>query len=289
VGIGTAIRLGTLLSILLAGLAWGRAPGIVVATLAVATGVVAEAVYAGWRVRPVLRGALRDAPRVDPPLTPASFLRFYVPLMVTPLFVFLTLPLASAAMSRMPRPMDSLAAWPVVNGFVFAVRSVGFALNEVAVALLDRPGARPALLRFAHALAATLTVVVLVTATTPLAGLWFGRVSALPTDLVRLALAGLAAALPMPGLAVYQNLLQGVVVHGRRTRGVTESVLVLLAVSGLFLAAGVAAQPAPGLPVALFALTAGTLATVGWLARRAREAAASPAAGPRPGPDPQTS
>jgi hypothetical protein len=166
--------------------------------------------------------------------------------------------------------MDSLAAWPVLNGLVFTLRSVGFALNEVVVALLDRPRAYPALRRFALLLAACSSTVLLVTAATPLGGFWFGRVSALPPHLVALARGALWLAFVLPGLSALQSLYQGVIVYGRRTRAVTESVAAYLAVSAVVLAAGVAAARAPGIHVAALALATGTAAQVAWLAWRAR-------------------
>src|SRR5688572_3588549 len=59
VSVGTAIRLGTIVAVLLAGAALPAVPAIVTGSAAVVLGVVAEALYAAWAVRPVLRGAVR--------------------------------------------------------------------------------------------------------------------------------------------------------------------------------------------------------------------------------------
>src|SRR5215831_10460448 len=179
VGAGTAVRLTAMAAVLGIGLTWRQLPGIVVGTCAVICGVVSEAIFAGWRVAPVLRGPLPAAPPVSPSLDSRSFFRFYFPLMVTPLFYILSMPLASAAMSRMALPLQSLAVWPVLNGVVFTLRSTGFALNEVVVALLDRPGADAALKRFAWLLAGTTSSLLLIAAVSPIGLWWFGAVSAL--------------------------------------------------------------------------------------------------------------
>src|SRR5262249_22624586 len=134
VGIGTAVRLASYLVVLSLGLAIHRLPGIVVAAAAVIAGVVSEALYAGMRVRPVLRTPVAAASAVTPPLTMTRFVRFYLPLSVTPLILFLAMPMVTGTMSRMAQPLDSLAVWPVLNGLTFALRSAGFALNEVVVA-----------------------------------------------------------------------------------------------------------------------------------------------------------
>ena len=79
----------------------------------------------------------------------------------------------------MPRALISLAAWPVVTGLIFMLRSLGIAFNEVVVALLDEPGAAPALRRFTGILAAGTTLALVAIAATPVAPWWFSRVSAL--------------------------------------------------------------------------------------------------------------
>jgi len=270
VGLGTLVRLSANAAVLAVGFALHTVPGIVVGTLAVAAGVVSEALFAGAMVRPVLRGALREAPPQTTPLTPESFMRFYLPLAMMPLISFVAMPLASAAMSRMPRPIDSLATWPVITGLVFTLRSVGFAMNEVVVSQLDRPRPVFALRRFAALLASVTTCVLLVVAASPLGGLWLGRVSALPPSLVALGRTGLWVCFLLPALSVFQSLYQGVIVHSRRTRGVTESVVLLLITMASVLAAGLASGRVVGLHVALAAMVAGNAAQVGWLWWRSR-------------------
>jgi len=270
VGIGTAIRLSAAGLVLALGMVAGNLPGIVVGTLAVIAGVGSEAIYAAVRVHAVLRDQVRPAPAVGPPLTMQRFVKFYLPLSVTPLIVFLAMPMSSAAMSRMASPLDSLAVWPVVSGLVFTLRSTGFALNEVVVALIERPGAVPVLRRFTLALATITMGLLLVVAVTPLGGLWFGRVSALSPDLEALARASLWVAIALPALSTLQSFYQGAIVHSHRTRGVTEAVLIYLATSAAVLGAGVTWLRFPGLFVALAAMVVGNALMVVWLRLRAR-------------------
>jgi hypothetical protein len=269
VGVGTTVRLSTLALVLLLGYVYGRLQGIVVGTLAVTASVVAEALFAGFAARPIERGALARAEAVAPPLTQARFLKFYVPLLLTPLIGFLAMPLTSAAMSRMPRALESLAVWPVLTGLVFTLRSVGFALNEVVISMLERPGALPALRRFAFMLAAVTSGLLFVLAMTPLGRLWLGGVAGLEPGLVQLAAAGLALAVFVPGATAIQSLYQGMLVHAHRTRGITESVAMLLAGTGLALAAGGLLTRAPALYVGMSAFVLGITAQTLWLRRRA--------------------
>src|SRR5512140_2076053 len=213
VGVGTAVRLGANLVVLVLGSLYGRLAGIVVGTIAVTAGVVSEAVFAGLAARPVVRDVLPHAPEVVPPLSRARFLRFYVPLLLTPFITFLAMPLTSAAVSRMPRALESLAVWPAFSGLVFVLRSVAFALNEVVVSLLERPGSWPALKRFTGLLALTTSALLAGLALTPLGRLWFGGLAGLPPPLVALATVGLLLVLPAPALAAGQSLHQGSLVH----------------------------------------------------------------------------
>ncbi|HVP38955.1 MAG TPA: hypothetical protein VMS93_07195 [Candidatus Saccharimonadales bacterium] len=269
VGIGTAVRLGANCLVLGAGWVVGHVPGIVVGTLAVSAGVLSEAAYAGLAVRPVLRRQVRLAPPAPTPLTAAAFLRFFAPLVLTPLILFLAGPVATGGISRMPLALQSLAAWPVANGLVFVLRSSGIALNEVVVALLERPRALPVLRRVCLAMAAATTAVLAAVAATPLAHLWFAGVSGLAPELDALAGAGLWFALLLPGLSALQSYYQGALLHVHRTRAITESVVVYVGLCTAALVAGVAAQRLCGLYVAAAAVTLGTAGQVAWLRARA--------------------
>ena len=271
---GTLVRLTTLGSVLALGLWRGTWPGIVVGTSAVACGVMAEAVFARFAVRPVRRGALAQAPAVEPPLTMPAFVRFYTPLLLTPLLNFIAMPLAAGAMSRMPNALESLAAWPVLSGTTFTLRSVGFAYNEVMVALLDRWRPVPALRRFAWGLGLLTSGMLLVLAATSLGRWWFGRGSALPEGLAELAWRALWLLVPMGALSVWQSFHQGVLVHAHRTRAITESMAVLLVATSAVLGIGVAWHSLPGLYFAALALTVGSVAQIAWLQYRSRPALA---------------
>jgi hypothetical protein len=280
VGIGTAVRLSGNILVLAIGYAIHTLPGIVVGASAVAFGVVSEAVYIGLVSRPIISKQLHASPPIEHALTFHKFLHFYIPLAMTPLLMLLTGPIGSAAVSRMPRALDSLAVWPVINGLGFAFRSIGIAFNEVVVALLDRPGAVPALRRFALALGVSTSCLLLLIAATPLAGLYFGRISALDAPLALLGRQGLWIILLMPAQAVLQSWFQGQILHSRKTRGITEAVGVYLAVNTLVLLAGIRHGGATGIYVALAGLVVGAIAQVAWLWLRTRAGHAVTVAAP---------
>ncbi|MFU8773152.1 MAG: hypothetical protein ACNA8H_12125 [Anaerolineales bacterium] len=272
VGIGTAIRLMTDILVLAIGYLIGTIPGIVVATSAVAAGVIFEASYIGLVVKPVLRNQLQTAPPPKDPLTLRAFLDFYIPLALTSLLILVVQPIGSAALSRMPNALASLAVWPVLSGLVFMFRSIGVAYNEVVVALLDEPLSSQNLRRFSIILSTSTTVIMLGITATPLSGIWFGTLSGLPPDLVVIAILGLWLGLLMPGLSVWQSWYQGAIMHSRRTRGITEAVVVFLVTCSGLLWAGVVWGEIIGLYVGMTSFVIASAAQTCWLWIRARPA-----------------
>ncbi len=268
VGTGTLIRLTADTLVLVTGYFLGTFPGIVVASCAVIFGVLCEALYVGLASQSVIQDELKRAPLVTPVLRLDSFVAFYIPLVLTSLLVLLVQPIGSAALGRMPLSLYSLAAWPVVTGFVSLFRSLGVAYNEVVVALLDWPGARRALRNFTFLLAGLSTVGILVAAYKPLAAWWFGDVSDLSPTLVEMALPALWLSIPLPALTVLQNWYQGTLVHARQTRSITEAVAIFLAVASLALAAGAIWSQAAGLYIASTAFTLANIAQTAWLGFR---------------------
>ncbi len=268
VGIGTVFRLGGVFAALAVGYRLGL-PGIAVGAAATAAGVLGEALFVGLRVRPLVRRELPAAAGGEE-LNLRSFLSFYLPLSLTPLIFLLSRPIGSAAISRMPEALDSLAVWPAVTGLVFLVRSAGMAYNEVVVASLARPGAYRPLRAFAWGLAGITTAILFALAATPLGRLWLERVSGLSPHLADLGRWGLWLALPLPALTVVQNWLQGIVVHTRRTRAITEAVVAFLIANVAVLAAGVAGGSVTALYVALAGMTVGEVVRTAWLALRSR-------------------
>ena len=256
--------------VLLTGYLVGNIPGIVVATSAVAAGVISEALYVGIVVQPVLRRHVRSTPAAAQILTLRNFLEFYFPLAMTSLLTLIVQPMGSAALSRMPQPLESLAAWPVVTGLIFMLRGLGMAYNEVVVALLDEPFSRETLQRFAHWLAAGTTVGLLALAATPLSAVWFEKISALSPNLADLSRMGLWIGLFMPAMTVYQSWYQGAILNGRRTRGITEAVVIFLVSSGILLTAGVIWGQVTGLYIGLGVFLISSAAQNGWLWYRSR-------------------
>jgi hypothetical protein len=283
VGIGTAVRLGTIIAVLAAGYALGSVPGIVLGASAVAAGVMAEAAFAGIAVRPILRESLPAAAvGTTRPLTLRSFLEFYTPLAVTATATLFVLPLTSAAISRMPRSLDSLAVWPVISGLTFALRSLGHAYNEVVVALVDRRDAYPALRRFATGMGLAVTAALVIIAATPLSRLYFAGISGLSKPLADLAVVALWVAIPLPVASVVQHWLQGILTAAHRTRPVGEAIVLYVTVTSVVLGVGIALGTIAGIQVGLAAAALGYFAQCAWLFARSRSTRRALSAGSGP-------
>lgn len=268
IGQGTLVRLSALgLGLLLMRSVFDQS-GVVTAATAVAMGVVAEAAFIGFRVRPAIRDHLALQPVVAPALTLGGFLHFYVPLALTAVLHLLTQPIGSAALSRMPGALSSLAVWPVVASFTFVFRGVAIAFNEVVVAHSGRPGAEATLRRFTQRAAAATGGVLALVAVTPLAHAYFAGVSGLAPSLVPLAEIALWCAIPLPFVSFWQSRYQGILVRERETRAVLQSVCLALATTIVVAFAGVAYGRIPGVFVMIVGFVLAMLAQVAWLRSR---------------------
>ena len=270
VSVGTGIRL--VVSVVVLGLGYVfRAPGVVTATAALSTGVLAEAAVVGAvvaRVRP------RHLGQDDPERTPLrgrAFREFYVPLALMPVVALVIQPVGTSAISRMPQVVESLALWPVLVGLAFFFQALGISFNEVVVALIGRPGARRALKRFTLWLIVLTVTLPSLLAFTPLSAPWFGTVIGLDAKLTHMATLALMIAVPIPATRVLQSWYQGLLVARRQTRGISEAVFVFAVVCTGVMAIGVVMQSIAGLYVALAGFAIGRFAQTIWLAYRARQ------------------
>jgi hypothetical protein len=272
VGLGTFLRALAGLAVLQVGLHLHdvlEVSGVVVAATAVATSVTLEAVFIGVVVRPIVAERLPEPSPDATPLELKAFLAFYLPLAMTPFLTLLIQPVGAAAMARMPRDLDSLAAWPAVHGLVFLFRSFGFALNEVVVAHAKDPGGLAVLRRFTFELAALLVGALLVVALSPLGSLWFGTASGFAEPLAALSASALLLAVLMPGYQTLQSYYQGVLVATGRTRPVTEAVALYLVVSCVGLGIAATWDFVTGLYAALGVFTIAGLSQTLWVRWRA--------------------
>ncbi len=271
VGIGTAIRLVALTIGLILGLRIDSPSGIVVGTFAISLGVLSEAVFVRMRAQPILSKLRLMPPHEGDPPNFRKFLRFYIPLATTPLLTLLTLPIASAALSRMPSPIDSFAIWPILGGLVFLFQGIGLAYQEVVVALIEKPNFFLPLRRFAFQLAMGNSTILAVIAITPLAEFWFVTLSGLPLELALIGKTTLWFALLLPALTVIASWLQGILLHAHETRGIMEAVALYLLTTATILGYGIYLGTIMGIYMGYMASVCGLTMQTLWLGFRCQQ------------------
>jgi hypothetical protein len=274
--VGTLLRFAADAAVLVAGYMIGKLPGASLASLMMSVGTITEAVYVGLRVRPILRNELRPAPPLANPVSIWEMLVFFIPLGMMPLLNQLIRPIGSAALSRMPHPLATLAIWPVIASFSSLIATPGGALNEVVIAMLDRPGARVALLRFTRILMVVQFTVFVVIAFTPLSSWWFSSVSGLEPDLTHLAQSAFMLLIPASLFSPLQSWFSGIILHSRKSRSVTEAMAIYLGVYTAALVFGGAFIPdtVSGIYIAVVGSMLASLCQVFWLWFRSRPALA---------------
>ena len=265
VGLGTLIRLGVSASVLLGGLVIQNIPGIIVATAALSAGVLAEAGFMFLCVRPIVRDLQQTEAVPENHLSLERLCKFYWPLALTPLITLATLSIGSAAISRMPRALESLAVWPVLGGLTFMFRSVGIAVQEVVVTFSDRPHFLRPLQHFVWLVSLGASATLLVISATPLSTLWFESVAALSPELSSLASTALWMAVVLPALSPWESYFQGELVYRGATTYVTQAVSLYLLGSTFVLVMGIVYGQITGLFVGVAATLTGKSVQMWWL------------------------
>lgn len=259
IGFGTAIRMATM-ALVAGGLALGTSLNSV---MIVATGllasVFAEAIYAHWVSREVIRTHFRhDDPFLEP-LTSQKLLKFHVPLTLTTMVTLVGLPVVSAALSQAPNPVITLAAWQIATTLIWLHRTAVFALPEVVITLAKDAQSVQALRRFCLYVGLATSGVMVLSALVGLDRWFFTTVlgaKEAPSELAHLAFV-LTIATPLIGAV--QSYIRGMLTAHHLTAsrlyaiGVSMAVLVGLLVLGVFLRW-------PGVVNAAVAITASLLA-----------------------------
>lgn len=266
---GTFVRLGSVVVLLGIAYATSLLAGAVAGALAIIVGVLGEMGYTQLRAAPVIRERLLGRPLEGRAMTLPRFLGFFTPLVTMTVLTMVVQMLVTVALGRMPRPLESLAVWPVVYGFLMMWQSPAIAYTEVVISLLGEPGAVRSLRRFTLGLGLVTSAGLLLVAATPLARLWFVHVAGLGEPLVDLARTALWIGLLAPALRALHSWFQGLIMFGERTRGIMESVFVFLAAAGAVLVGGVAWSGIDGIYVGMVAFVVSLGAQVGWLKYRA--------------------
>jgi len=274
VAYGTVVRLSGMASAALFASRVMGLPGATTGALGLSAGVVAEAVAARLMARRSLRELAPDGPGRE--LTFRRVWDFYLPLALTSVLNLGVNPLVTFFLGQSRLALESLAVLPVVNSLVFLFGSGGLAFQETAIALLGpRKEGYPVLRSFAWSLGAAAALALVVTAYTPLLGLWLGGVSGLSPALAAVAVWPVRLLALQPALTVAQCFQRALLVAARTTRVVTAATVVEVGVIVSVLAAGVLWFQWVGAVAAAAALLSGRATSVLFQWGPARRAASS--------------
>ena len=243
VAVGTLIRLLAMTVAALLGYLLLDIPGAWVGGLALGTGVTVEAIAARFMAAETVRDLLAEegnSAYTGRTVTYRAIATFYLPLALTSLIGLTIQPLLTFFMGRSVSPVESLAIYPVVHSLSFFFRSVGFAYQDAAIALIgERFEHYRELRRFCFTLGAVTTAGLALVAFTPLFQLWFTVLSGLTPELTSFALVPARIIVPLPFLSVLLSFQRAILVEGRRTQHITwASVIEVTTVAVLFLTLG---------------------------------------------------
>lgn len=187
----------------------------------------------------------------------AAITRFYYPLALTSFIALTVQPMLTFFMGRAPSPIESLAVFPVVHSLVFLFTCLGLSYQEAVIALVGRRYEHaPALGRFGTRLGIGASAALAVVAFTPLAGVWFERVSGLAPHLAAIAVSPIRFAVLLPALSVALAFQRALLVQTRTTRPITHATMIEVAAIALLF-------PLFGWWIGLTGVTAAMLAFVG--------------------------
>jgi progressive ankylosis protein len=268
VAYGTVIRLVAMAGAGLVGYLILDIPGAWVGGMALATGVVAEAMaarlMAASTVRELLSGEL-DRTEV-PVIRYREIASFYLPLALTSLIALTVQPMLTFFMGRSVAPVQSLAVFPVVHALGFFFRAFGLAFQDAAIALMgERFGHLQSLARFATGLAVVTSTAISLVALTPLSHVYFVTISGLTSELTSVALVPARLIVPLPALTVLLAFQRAILVEGRRTRHITVASVVEVGTIALVFGVLAWGFGLVGATAAFAAFTCGRTASTGYL------------------------
>ena len=243
VAMGTLIRLFAMTVAALLGYLLLDIPGAWIGGLALGTGVTVEAIAARFMAAETVRELLAeetDSGYTGHTVTYRAIATFYLPLALTSMIGLTIQPLLTFFMGRSVAPVESLAVYPVVHSLSFFFRSMGFAYQDAAIALIGEQFEHyRELRRFCFTLGAVATAGLALVAFTPLFQLWFITLSGLTPELTSFALIPARIIVPLPFLSVLLSFQRAILVEGRKTQHITwASVIEVTAVAVLFLTLG---------------------------------------------------
>jgi len=242
IGTGALVYLLGTSAAMLAGVAFTRMEGALLAALALFFG---QAVY----LVPDLNDTFDPRDR-----STRYILQLYVPIAVSTALTALVEPAVQSAMARAPRPDLSLAAYPVCISLGWLARTSLLNVQQVVIARVRGQRSYEAVRRFVALLSTGFAGVLGLIALPLAAPFVFGRLMGLEGGILGLAASGFVWLVVTPFIQGAKSLYHGTLISRGKTTGVQLAALVRIGILALVLVAGVFLGGIPGLHLALGAL-----------------------------------
>ncbi len=162
----------------------------------------------------------------DEPLSTRRIAALWAPLAATWLMMSVEGPFLAAVIARLGDPKYNLAAYGVAFSFAMLIESPIIMMMSAAVALVTDRRAFRALRRFAYALNALITLVMLALVLPPVFRLVAESLIGLPHEVAALTHVAVLILLPWPAAIGYRRFYQGVLVRANLTRRVAYGTVV---------------------------------------------------------------
>ncbi len=272
VTIGTIIRMVTMFSSLAIFLALkDHCTGAIAAGTSLTVCVALEGLYNGIEGHKTAGESLLHLETAEPLITWKELILFVFPLVMTKFMNNIWMSIGSGAVSRMAEPVISLAVWPVISALLTLINSWGSAMLETALAQLSVKGMRRHLERFTLYVTIFTLLLFLMFALPPMNDIWFVKISSLRSELAEVSKKAFPLVILAPLLSPLLNFYQAVLVKGKRTIAVFESLMVFLVVIFTVLGFGLVTNRWMGIYVIVCGMSLATAGQVLWMRFRAHQ------------------
>lgn len=192
--------------------------------------------------------------------------KFYYPLALTSMLGLGVHPFVTFFMGQSRMAIESLAVFPVINSLVFIFRSMGLSYQEVGIALMGNHNQNYKSLRNFAVLLGSMVVLILASlAFTPLASIWFYRISGLSIELTQFSIFPTQLMVIMPGLTVLLAFQRSLLVNHNKTTPITMATAIEVFTIILMLFIGTRILDFAGIIAAAIAFVVGRLLANGYL------------------------
>lgn len=270
---GTLLRLvasgGTAIALAL----WTNWAGVILGSLALMVGVIAEALFVTVVSKPLMGNELaeREPDPSQEALTYRELFWFHLPLAGTAMLTLLAQPMVTVSLARLDNPTQSLAAWPLIFQLIMLARAAGLALPEVVIALTRGPESYGPIRRFSLSVAALSGLGMLLVSFTPLLSFYVQQLQDAELAVALLAEEGTRLFLFFPTLFALVCWLRGLLINRHETTAVNIGMGLNVLITALILIVGVAGR-FHGITVAAISLNVATAVELVYLLWRTQQA-----------------